>query len=601
VAGNEAACALLPPPEPPNDRKADDRRGNVTGREGTVREIVDKVGVVCAAEASRDLARVADILKQDLDARGGIQATGSDDAPWEIALSLDAALAEEAFRISDRPGGVEIAGGSQRGVLYGAGKFLHSSRYTADGLTPSSWRGESAPRCPWRAIYFATHFNNFYETASTDEVVTYIEELGLWGYNTVLICYAPWEFSGLDDPRLSSWLARFRTILGRARECGVQVGLLMNPNEGFTPAPPELARTKVPGKCRGNFGQGLCPSKPEARRLLLDSARRAFDEFAEVGLDYLVLWPYDEGGCGCPDCWPWGAKGYVSISKDVVAELRKRFPACKVVLSTWCFEAEDDSNPDGEWVGLAAELAKDKSWVDYIMADGHLNYFPGYIIEKGVPGDLPLVNFPEISMFSGGPWGGYGANPAPQHFQSLWNRIKGMAAGGAPYSEGIYEDFNKVLISGFYWDPDRPAEARVREYLEAITFGDDVEELMETMRILESNHYHKMDWIDAIHDVQPGVKRKTDGPIRLLSKVNADAVRCFQIVDEANRRLPQAARRAWRWRILYLRALIDKELYERDGILAGPVLQEAFAELTRIYHAEHVHSKPVKPPRVYSL
>jgi hypothetical protein len=43
-----------------------------------------------------------------------------------------------------------------------------------------------------------------------------------------------------------------------------------------------------------------------------------------------------------------------------------------------------------------------------ILADGHNNYFPKYLLDHGVPGNLPLLNFPEISMFGRSPWGGVG-------------------------------------------------------------------------------------------------------------------------------------------------------------------------------------------------
>ncbi|MCK5347172.1 MAG: hypothetical protein KAR20_27375, partial [Candidatus Heimdallarchaeota archaeon] len=71
---------------------------------------------------------------------------------------------------------------------------------------------------------------------------------------------------------------------------------------------------------------------------------------------------------------------------------------------------------------MEKNLRQENSWVDYIMADGHDNYFPKYLLEQGVPGNLPLLNFPEISMFGMSPWGGYGTNPAPRHFQMLWDR-----------------------------------------------------------------------------------------------------------------------------------------------------------------------------------
>ena len=62
-----------------------------------------------------------------------------------------------------------------------------------------------------------------------------------------------------------------------------------------------------------------------------------------------------------------------------------------------------------------------------------------------MPGGFPLLNFPEISMWNQGPWGGYGANPFPNRLQQRMNEIKGKLSGGFPYSEGIYEDLNEVI------------------------------------------------------------------------------------------------------------------------------------------------------------
>jgi hypothetical protein len=62
--------------------------------------------------------------------------------------------------------------------------------------------------------------------------------------------------------------------------------------------------------------------------------------------------------------------------------------------------------------------------------------------------------------------------------------------------------------------------------------------------------------------------------------------------------MTQSARSTWRWRIVYLRALIDMELFERKGKLEGVTLKSAFEELTRIYHAESAHSMPIKPPQI---
>jgi hypothetical protein len=63
-------------------------------------------------------------------------------------------------------------------------------------------------------------------------------------------------------------------------------------------------------------------------------------------------------------------------------------------------------------------------------------------------------------------------------------------------------------------------------------------------------------------------------------------------------KLTPQARAAWRWRIIYLRALVDRELFRTQGKLEGKVLQGAFRELTTIYHAEHAHSMPIRPPQI---
>jgi len=215
-------------------------------------------------------------------------------------------------------------------------------------------------------------------------------------------------------------------------------------------------------------------------------------------------------------------------------------------------------------------LKEDKSWVDYIMADGHDDYFPKYLLQKGIPGQLPLVNFPEISMFGMHPWGGYGTNPAPVHFQKLWDRIKHKTVGGAPYSEGIYEDINKAIIAGFYWNPDKKAQDTVKEYL-SFEFSPEVaDDMLKVVRIFEQNHYRK--------------------------KITKSAVEAFELVKKAEKKLTTKAKRSWRWRIFYLRALIDKELFERKG--KREALKAAFDELTKIYHAENAHSMPIKPPQI---
>jgi hypothetical protein len=76
----------------------------------------------------------------------------------------------------------------------------------------------------------------------------------------------------------------------------------------------------------------------------------------------------------------------------------------------------------------------------------------------------------------------------------------------------------------------------------------------------------------------------------------ASARRAFELMTAADARLTPRARQSWRWRILYLRALIDDSLSRTNGKLRGAELRQAFDELVRIYHAQNVHTNKVAPP-----
>ena len=60
------------------------------------------------------------------------------------------------------------------------------------------------------------------------------------------------------------------------------------------------------------------------------------------------------------------------------------------------------------------------------------------------------------------------------------------------------------------------------------------------------------------------------------------------------RKLTPQARQSWRWRQLYLRALLDAEL-KANGGKPNARCNEAFAELIKIYHAENANPA-VRPP-----
>ena len=80
-----------------------------------------------------------------------------------------------------------------------------------------------------------------------------------------------------------------------------------------------------------------------------------FEGRKDIGLDFLVFWPYDEGGCGCEKCQPWGCNGFLRLSRSLAELGREYFPNLQTVLSTWMF----DTPPEGEWLGLSVAMKRE--------------------------------------------------------------------------------------------------------------------------------------------------------------------------------------------------------------------------------------------------
>jgi hypothetical protein len=542
--------------------------GFATGARGD-----SELAVRVDAPAGPLISRTVAILKDRIEQRCSARVTEVR-GEARIVLDIEPSLPPEAFRINAQDGATRISGGSPRGLLYGVGKFLRTSGYADGAFQPSSWRGISAPRGSLRGMYFASHFHNWYHQASQTEITRYMEDLALWGVNAVMVIFPMINLQGWDDPQAEPAMAMVRGYAKAARDLGLQFVTGVN-NCMFIGAPKEIRAARLPDplKRRGNSGHPICPSNPAGHGYIIANTRQLFEKLSDVGLDLVTFWPYDEGGCSCEKCLPWGSNGYLKLSRDQAEVGREYFPNLKTILATWMF----DTPPEGEWEGLSRYIADDGKWIDFILADAHED-FPRYPLDNGVPGNRPLLNFPEISMWGNSPWGGFGMNPLPSRFQRLWDQVKHVVKGGFPYSEGIYEDINKAIVVQFYWNPDQSARDTMKEYF-AYEYGlndpADALALVDLLETAASRAYQK----------QP---------------VDPESVRrAFQLADGINSRLPEWAKRNWRWELLYLRAVLDRERFAGDG-LQTPAAEAAMARLIDIYHCQMETDDPyhhrVRPP-----
>jgi hypothetical protein len=145
--------------------------------------------------------------------------------------------------------------------------------------------------------------------------------------------------------------------------------------------------------------------------------------------------------------------------------------------------------------------------------------------------------------------------------------------GGWPYSEGLFEDMNKAAMLQLYWNPEQPTIDTIREYA-FFEFSPEVaDDVVSIVNTLEKN-------------------------FRRRGSIGADAIQAYELAQKVDAKLSSDTRKNWRWRILYLRALIDKEMHLTKGALKGTILKDSFAELTDIYHAENALPGWLIPPKV---
>lgn len=519
-------------------------------------------------------------------------------AEADLVLTVDPKLPHEGYSIQGPGKGARIAGGDSRGLLYGVGRWLQTVCFDMDGGFRNTWNGVSAPATPLRGIYFATHFWNYYDEAPLAEIKTYLEDLALWGCNGLKVWFDLHHFNGISDPRAREKIARLRGMMEQANQVGMSIWLGGLSNEAYANSPEHLRADWTCGHdgydkmdLVGHYHRELCPNKPGALELMMQWRAEVLDAFAGIDIRYFGFSSYDQGGCTCPACAPWGINGLLKVGKAHSALARKKFPGCKVIMSTWRF----DQFINGEWEGLHRLFAQRPDWLDGITIDlDHLDHvFPK------APGGLDVFCVPEISMHGMIPWGGYGANPMPERIKRYWDKTAGRMAGAYPYSEGIYEDLNKIVALQLQWSPGRTAEEIVSEYAEFYFGAESVNDVQRGVAILEGNLGHYAHIIQdgqkhlayafpgAVNPKKPWTFEHHSGPL-------AQATECRDIFARAAAGMPAAVKKSWRWRILWLRSVIDAELSQ--GPAENDTLRDCFRELARLYYAENSELAYLVPP-----
>ncbi len=494
---------------------------------------------------------VADLIKTRIAER-------SPSGALTVAFKLDAdAFEPEEFAVESNGSEATISSGEFLGLVFGAGKLLRSIDYRADGFDVPTFSIREKPNAPFRCCYYARHFHNWYHMADAAELERYTEDLALWGFNVVSTLPVP-TINVKLDPESDEWRSEVegvKKIRNAVHRLGMKLVLGNCTNQATVDMPKEIAATPNVDPKRGNNGQNACPSNPEGFKFLERLYRAIYESYSDGQADYASFWPFDEGGCECEKCAPWAKNGFLKYSALFGDLIKKEYAPDQVfILSTWTYH-EDEFQAAWEWL-------KEHPEFEYVLADSHGD-FPKYPLENPLPEGRKLITFPEISMWGRGPWGGYGATPLPGRFTALWNQVRGHVDGCMQYSEGPFEDINKIVVGRFYYD-DADADETLREYARYELCGADPEDFVKLCRAFE-----------RVHLIQ-------DSPSPEYRETSIEAMKIAMKIDSE---ILPSLKNCLRWRQCYCRALTD---YERNvrGTINTQTYADAIRELQILYHSD---------------
>lgn len=497
-----------------------------------------------------------------------------------LTLVLDKTMDEFDAKYED---GV-ITSGSYHGVIEVCGRVLRNPNLENDTFHSHK------ELC---GMYFASHNHNFYEIAPVEELCDYVEELALWGMNTIKMWFDMYYFEDMAD---GQWFVdKITKVLLHAKSIGVKIVLGILSNEAFRHSPEELRADWTSGhdgyiyNLNDHYHVEICPSVPGGMEKILEYRRQYIEAFRAVEPDFVTIGPYDEGGCSCKDCAPWGSNGYLRCVEALTELIREYWPKTEIIISTWQFGTFTGTNVEFEGMKKALNDGRMKE-ARYITAEPQYQLYP---FEQGLP--RPIIGFPEISMCETIPWGGYGTNPLPTLLQHLWDKNGDKLEGGWPYSEGYYEDINKVIVLRHYRD-NQPAVQTVREYI-AYEFGFEGEMLDKVHQAVMDMEHTFYRTFEKGHKYVP--KEAQYLPEGFTNPTQPELIpEIEKVILEADALLPEEIKNGPRWQMIYLRAVIDGELCRNNYTRNDKVL-ECFNKIVEVSHLEKAN-RHVKPD-VYSV
>jgi hypothetical protein len=406
----------------------------------------------------------------------------------------------------------------------------------------------------WRGVNFWAHIKNWYEVHSLEDNLSLVKDMAAKGFNDLWITFERGLVMNYLDPEIADdystqFWHKLRELSKGAHEAGMRVTVLDEINTVFIDQYRNPVGSQYVAEGPKTFPSlkrpyQFCPSIPEAREIILKDHEESFKNFPVI--DALVLWPYDNGGCGCDRCHPW-PKTFFELSKVVAEKLRVIHPGAEVYLSTWDMTDEEKC--------LLTELLKgdevrtfqgivDKEWMLLDMEEEHP---VDYWTKIGLPQDYLRVPYIDLCQIGAWGWNCFTANPHPARFEKM---LKAMRAAGitqySSYSEDVHDDINKYLLAHLGLSSKRTSHELISEYCLNYFQASVGEDVFKAACMMEDEFTNKFK--------SPWVQK----PIFDKDKA-AEMLNTLQSVEK---RLPAYAINHWRWQVIIARAEISWLLNE---------------------------------------
>ena len=322
---------------------------------------------------------------------------------------------------------------------------------------------QSAAAFPIRECYCPAHFGNAYEAMGPREMAAYLAEMKWMGFNR----YGDWiATTDVCNPYTSdaTWdlakeqLDRKKKAFRAAQNLGLGLNLIVTPNHVYLDqVRPEYAAKKG----QRIFGQLVCPSDPGARALILGNFERWFDDFAGAGLRLgaFTAFAYDYGGCGCEKCRPW-ILTFARLMREIHGIARRRHPDIEPWFCSWWWTPEEHAQFN-EWAAREAP-----GWLRAMTL--HIEYGQARPKDVAVPEGCRRLAFVHIGYGDRrdcAVYGRQGAVVAPNRLPETLRELRRLGLDGfQAYSEGVFDDANKMLLAGLGSGRFADAETALRAY-----------------------------------------------------------------------------------------------------------------------------------------